>query len=461
MNVYHKIKLELLSFDKKHKFYNYFKIFICINPLLFCLIVIVTDFVDYKGATESAKYILIAQKWLGYSSNEVLTEFQRLPLYPLFISFVFKIFGYDNFIALLIIQSLLGVLTFIYLIKTLERLELGNNLIILLTLFFNLSINYRFSIFYPNSLFLFLITMFVYNFTCFYFLKNKKNFYLMSFFIFLMLLTRPIFQLSLVLTFPIIIYFVIKKNFSRLLKFKLISVLILSYFLGIGTQYARNYNEYGSFVYTTQSGMHLSLWLIPCLSQKYGCGSRNTEVRDYIEDKWVQEISGKNYSDIEKNKILSEIGIDYFIHEMDKKKAITSIFFSYIKLFFHPSLTEMYLKFQINFKNFSSLDGESFFDKFNELIQKTFTNTKYLFWSLSLFFLFIMRIVQIIGVFSIFKNKEFGLYTFVIVSLIGVIIIPALGMGNPRYRSEIETLLIILGAIGIKNILDFYKNRFL
>ena len=128
----------ILEFESKQKKFEYLKIFICLNPLIFSLVVIFTDFVDYKGAFESAKYISIAQNWLGNSSTNITPE--RLPIYPLFISFIFKIFGNNNLVALLISQSFLGFLSFFFLIKTLEKLKLGNNLIILLTLLFNLSI---------------------------------------------------------------------------------------------------------------------------------------------------------------------------------------------------------------------------------------------------------------------------------------------------------------------------------
>ena len=70
-----------------------------------------------------------------------------------------------------------------------------------------------------------------------------------------------------------------------------------------------------------------------------------------------------------------------------------------------------------------------------------------------------MRFLQIIGILSIFKDKTISLYILLIISLIFVLLIPAIGMGNPRYRSEIEPLLLILGAIGIKTIIDNYKKQ--
>ena len=446
-----------LKLESNQKKFDYLKIFICLNPLIFSLVVIFTDFIDYKGSFESIEYISIAQKWLNYSSGDVVIR--RLPMYPIFISFIFKIFGNNNLVALLISQSFLGFLTFFYLIKTLEKLKLGNNLIILLTLLFNLSINFRFSIFLPNCFFIFLITLFMYSFTNFFLSKDKKYFYLMTLFIFLMMLTRPIFQLSIFLTFPIIIFFVLKQHFSKILKFKLISVLILSYFLAIGVQFARYYNAYENVAYTAQSGRQLTQWIIPCLSQKYGCGSRDMKVHKYLDDKYQQELSQGNYDEIEKSKIAMKIGIDYFFNEMDIKKAFFATFFSYAKLLLHSSLIEIYSSFEIEFKSFSLLEGSSFLEKLNTLINKTFSELKYFFWSSSIFLLFIMRSVQIVGILSIFKKKNFNLYILLIVSLIFVLLIPAIGIGNPRYRSEIEPLLIILGAIGIKTIINSYKKQ--
>ena len=283
----------------------------------------------------------------------------------------------------------------------------------------------------------------------------------MCIFIFLLLLTRPTLQLIIFITFPILIFFLSKQNFSKKIKLQFITILILSYVLGIGTQFYRSYSKFNQFVYTTQAGQHLSLWVIPCLSKKYGCDARDKEVLDYIQSKYQKEILNKNFSEIEKDRVLKKIGIDYFINEVDKKKALVSIFFSYAKLLLHTSLTEVYDQFQVEFKSFSTFEGISFFQKLNELIKKTFSDPKYFFWCLCLFFLFIMRFVQIVAIFTVLNNKKMTLYILIILSLIPVILMPAIGMSNPRYRSEIEPILLILGAIGIDKINYFYKNYFL
>ena len=183
------------------KKYIFLKLIICLNPIFFSLFVILTGFIDYKGIFESGNYINIAQNWLNDSFDE--NPLERLPLYPLFIAIIFKIFGNDNLVALIIAQSILGSVTFYYLIKTLEKINISESLILILTLLLNLSIIYRFSVFLPNCLFVFLITMFLYNCTNFFYFKKTKSIYLMSLFIFLMMLTRPIFPIKYFLLFQL------------------------------------------------------------------------------------------------------------------------------------------------------------------------------------------------------------------------------------------------------------------
>ena len=432
------------------KKYKFLKLIICLNPVFFSFFVILTGFIDYKGIFESGDYINIAQNWLNNSFDDLVIE--RLPLYPLFIALIFKIYGDYNLVALILAQSILGSTTFYYLIKTLEKLNISESLIILLTLFLNFSIIFRFSVFLPNCLFVFLITMFLYNCTNFFYFKKSKSIYLMGLFIFLMMLTRPIFQLSIFFTIPILTIFILKQNLKRNLKVKFISILILSYFLSAGVQFMRYYNKTESISYSTQSGFQLIYWVIPCLSQKYGCGSRNMEVHSLLRQRYENEIGKQDLNEVETNKIAWKVGINYFLNEMDKIEAIKSAFFSYSKLLFHPTLTEIYPSFSFDFKNFSALNGDNFEQKFILFLKKSFSDIKYFIYMLSLVFIFFLRFFQLVGIFSLKKNSSNFYYILTLISLIMVIIIPAVGIGNPRYRSEIEVVLIVLGAFGLNTV---------
>ena len=138
------------------------KILICLIPLFFCLIVFFTGNVDYQGMFETRKYTSVALHWMDdYATTNVNPT--RLPGYPALIYLVFKIFGTNNLTALLFVQSIIGCLTFYFIIKTLEELKIGDSVLILSTVAFNFaiiftihgkifSINQKYWIYYFNNI---------------------------------------------------------------------------------------------------------------------------------------------------------------------------------------------------------------------------------------------------------------------------------------------------------------------
>ena len=88
------------------------------------------------------------------------------------------------------------------------------------------------------------------------------------------------------------------------------------------------------------------------------------------------------------NKIAWDIGMNYFLTEMNKIEAIKSAFFSYSKLLFHPTLTEIYPSFGIEFKNFSAINGDNFEQKFISFLKKSFSDIKYFLYMMSLISIF-------------------------------------------------------------------------
>ena len=127
-------------------------------PIFFALFVFITGNVNYPQATiESYKYIEIAKYWIDKNSTTWGYEsvVQRLPLYPGFIYIIFKIFGFNNLVALIFAQAILGSLTIFMTIKILEFLKLSKNFIAICSVIFNFHIFYRFSVFLPNAFFLF------------------------------------------------------------------------------------------------------------------------------------------------------------------------------------------------------------------------------------------------------------------------------------------------------------------
>ena len=293
--------------------YKLLRVLIVLNPLVFSLIVYITDFDNFKQAFgDSVIYIDIAKNWLN--NNNHLVPLERLPVYPTFIFLIFKLFGIDSLNALLFIQGLIGSFTLYLLLKILDLIKMSKNLFVLLTIFFNLSIIFWFSVFLPNCFFIFLLTIFIFCFTKFYVDKNRKYFFLMCFFLILLLLTRPIFTLSIFFVLPIISIIVFKSQFKNSFKALMVICLFVSYFSGITLQSLRYYSHNKSFNYTTQTGEHFLYYVIPCLTQKYGCGQPNLNTFNILKDNYKEYRKNNPYISInEDDRVKIQLGIDFLL----------------------------------------------------------------------------------------------------------------------------------------------------
>lgn len=443
---------------KSTNYFFFLRIFIYINPLLFAGVVYYLDFVDFKGVFESGIYTGVAKNWLNESNLNYIPD--RLPVYPLFIFFVFKIFGVDNLNALLFVQGLLGSVTLFFLMKILDELGFSKSVFVLISVFFNLSIYFRFSLFLPNFIFIFFLTLFVYCLTIFFLKKSVKHFYLFCFIYFLLMLTRPIFSLSLILVVPFIIKMVFDLKKNKKYKFFLVSLLLFSYFSAIFVQSIRYYNYNKSFAYTTQTGHHLLFFVIPCLAKKYACGTVDNKVSSELMKRYKNEI--ENIPDIsinERNEIKIRIGINYILKEMDYFKISISAFFSYVKTLFHTSIIEIYESFQIKGTQIEGQEFKSPIDRINFLLNHFYKDVTLMIWLISLVGVFIMRFFQLIGILLCFKKGPMQLYVITITMSFLSLILPTVGIGNPRYRSESEILLIILGAFGFLFLKKLNKNN--
>jgi len=442
---------------KSKQEFHLLKSLICLIPLFFCCFVYFTENVNYGGMFETGKYTTVALHWMNEYTTKEFTP-TRLPGYPALIYLVFKLFGTNNLTALLFVQSVIGCITFYFLIKILEELKVGNSILILSTLAFNLAIIFRFSLFLPNFFFIFILTLSIFFFTKFYFNQKFTYFFFFCFFFSSLYLIRPIIHFSIYLTYPLIILYLFKLKEKFSYRFICIVVLLTLYFLSIGTQFLRSYNYDKSIGYTSQSGVHF-FWVISCLSKKYGCGSRNMEVYKILEDKTnaeVKKIENPNLSEI--NKVRMSIGKGYVLNEMKKDKLIFSALVSYVKLIFHSTFIEIFSAFQINASPLYSSGENNFFAKVSFVASNIFTNKFNGLYVAAVLVIILLRILQLFGFYLTLQSVHLRMYGLIVMSIIFIILATGVGLGNPRYRSEAEPLLMILSAIGIKTILDKFKR---
>ena len=105
------------------------------------------------------------------------------------------------------------------------------------------------------------------------------------------------------------------------------------------------------------------------------------------------------------------------------------------------------------------ISGENdFFMKIKHIISNSFTNKYSALYVVAILFIIIFRFVQLLGFTIIVQSNKLRMYGLIISSIVIIILATGIGLGNPRYRSEAEPLLIILGAIGIKGILEKIKR---
>jgi hypothetical protein len=435
-------------------------------PVFFAIFVFITGNVNYPQATiESYKYIEIAKYWIDKNSTSLGYEsiVQRLPLYPGFIYIIFKIFGFNNLVALIFAQAILGSLTIFMTIKILEFLKLSKNLIAISLIIFNFHIFYRFSVFLPNAFFLFFLTTFIFFFSKFFFEKKIRYFLLLSAVVSLLILTRPIFQLSILTVIPFIIFIIFRKtNIKYTVKISLSVLLISSYFLGLFIQTFRNYNEYGKLSYTIQTGNHL-LNVVTALSitEKSACGDMDPEMMVNMEREVANKRSklnaGIRNDPVVLNKINIYVAKDFLFNEIEIGEIIPSLFCGYFKTFFHPSPSAIYQAFGLSLDGFSITKGNNFFEKSKNFFINSFKNLYNLFWLLCFFFLCLMRFFQLYGVINgLFFSKNKLFYWFLFLTFLTVIA-PIIGMSSLRFRTEVETILIIFGVLGIKSLLEKFK----
>jgi hypothetical protein len=105
------------------------------------------------------------------------------------------------------------------------------------------------------------------------------------------------------------------------------------------------------------------------------------------------------------------------------------------------------------------MSGENdFFSKVSNVASNIFTNKFVGLYVAAVLMIILLRFLQLYGFYLTLQSVPLKMYGLIITSIIFIILATGVGLGNPRYRSEAEPLLIILSAIGIKSIIDKLKN---
>lgn len=260
---------------------------------------------------------IITGKWSEYVKEIPDSPFFRAPLYPYFVSIIYKISNFSNN-CLYLVQSFLSLLTMLVYLNILKKI-IGNKkylpsiqLIFSILYIFTGSILYfEFQLLIPAILLLIYGIIF-YNFTIY--LQNRKllNLCLSALFLGLGAIARP----NILLLTPLILFFIFQKEHKNIKRFfKHTYILIFITLLPIVPVTTYNYLKSGDFtLIATQGGINFYIgnnhtsngWsaLVPELKVN---NWTMADALSYAEKEEKRKLSAKEHSDFWYKKGVSEI----------------------------------------------------------------------------------------------------------------------------------------------------------
>lgn len=446
-------------------------LFCLLAPVLWALIVTFLNIPIGHGGFETSKYAKISYDWLDNGLFITANNFPvdqslntaRLPSYPAFLALIFSIFGRENFTAVLVFQSLVSAATIYF--TALSAGEFKHTwawpAAILSAL--TLNIAYRGTLALPDTLLTFLISVFVY---CALRTMSAQRIgpWLLALGLVgaAALLTRPVFQFALPLAMPAFIAALAvhrKISFRRSVLLALIPAgLMIAAYSG---QVLKVRALTGHAVFSTQSGHHLLEALVPCLAQPFGCGEGNpkilAETQKRLAERMPPNIMREDMNPAVLDQIQREIGRE-MLFELPILPAAISAFASMVKMMLHSPVYEMFDRAGWNSVHFSQIEGSTLSQKIQAFFAAIIGSASMLFWFVSQLAIIGSRLFETAGLLSGLIEKNIRLKILFVTAVAIGLLVPAVGIGNPRYRAPAEPLLIILLMQGLSTALTFGRR---
>jgi len=419
---------------------------------------------------DSSGYIELASNIILYGEmypvlNDVIPDIYFMPIYPYFISILFKIFGSYVYEPILIVQAIIDSTTVIAI--TIIAAHINKNLAIIVALLSSLWPNMivHASYILTDTLFL---AFFTWALCCCVLSFRSKHLYVL-------LIASGLLFGAAIMTRPILIYFPVflmpslacmyifekKMKFYKSVLIASIPIIIMA--ICVSPRFYETYKLYNKPALTMQKGIAALHWYYPCIRTTWGCGENHQDIMHEMEELVLEE--AKNYSIIERNNpailddIRSRLAVEKIL-ELPKPQIIKGLLAGVITGLFHTSFSR--IAHQLNLKRGTILDakyGDNLFEKLENSTQM-FSNIKFaIVWAVALCALIISRVVQFVGVVHVCnKSNDHKIAIFLFICAAYFIIING-PIGDAKYRLPIEPMLIIFFTIGMKVMLGKLKVR--
>ena len=431
---------------------------------LFCFISICIRFLFIGYGFPDESFLKHSDQGTYLQLSKILSEnliynenfgFDRLPIYPLFVSLVLKIS--EKLYFLIFIQHLIGVLAILIIFKIgkLFSLEIG-----LLSAFFasiNLNLITHSNFILTESIFVLVFLLFIF----FYlkFLKNKQSNYLIvcSVFLGLWCLIRPV-----VIYLPVIIIIFtlfLKINFFK--KIKLSLLFIIFYLITVSPWLSRNYYYHGFFSFSSQETPTIIGWYLPHIDQ-FEKEIDLQRARELRSDDWEKKFA-KLPDEVKENPFRLEKNVKYYAYKeilkFNKISVLQAWFWGSLKNIFSPSSADFAYFYKIPHSSFYEASGESFLKQTRNFLFKN-SNVFYSFFIiLTLAATLVFRMFQLHGFFCMAKYYKTEFIFFLTIILYFLIINGPIG--SAKYRIPFEPILIIYLAFSVATLKNYLiKNDY-
>jgi 4-amino-4-deoxy-L-arabinose transferase-like glycosyltransferase len=394
-------------------------------------------------------------------SDGYVIETARTPLYPAFLAAIWNIVDYNPWVVVFI-QSVVDSVTcivigLISLAITPRTFLLGGVLASV-----NMNLVASSGMILTDSLFLFLFTLFLWFTIAYLKSKNVKYLIILSLMLSLSILTRPVAYYLIPILGFVFPWFLFSKKESLSVVILHVLIFILTVSILLAPIIHRNYKQFDTISITSQSGLHLSKYLVPLalhFSEGISYPAAVNEVKVKIEttkqDNWVDDVNNP----FEVSRYESKIAINRLFELGVFKASYSWVVGSTLNLISSGVMVMPWVR-ALPHLSFYNAPGKDVMQKITNFMSDT-DSRKYLLTivvanTISLLFF----IVKLFGVYFLVKHSSQYGGGWIVFFILGLIIYFLLITGpiiGVKYMLPVEPFLTVLAVVGFSKWKRFTK----
>jgi len=406
---------------------------------------------------DSKMYISLAQGLqeygnFSYPDHPDRPDVERMPGYPIFVAYILSLFG-GSLLAVVIVQIILDSLSCVLIYWLAEKLWNGNGLIAGLLAAINIGMITYAHFILNDSFFLFIFLFLL--LAIFKFLKvhSWKFCLIIGSVMGISAYVRPVIIYLPIFLGPIFFCFLLFHARDSICRAGgKAAVMVLMFMIIISPWLLRNYFDQGRLKLTAQGGEHLLQYVVPFVWQYSrgipfieGMKKANEEFAKKMEKDSIQT---DNLGPFQKNELQVGMALDYLKKE-PKIAIIKAWFFGMVKNLFAPAIIDMSYLLGIERPHFFYTEGKTLIDRTWNFIKgmKGFFGWIVIF---NILLIGISRVIQLYGLWQLMKKRIWEGLLFILI--IGYFLLVSGPVGYAKYRLPFEPILIVLMAIGLKDL---------